>query len=150
MCEHDERFTGVFGAKNGCLACELEQAQEWINSVSAAVKSAPEFAAGQWAGDKEGWGYHHEVVRWLVGVRDAVAKHHSQHADDLCYMDDDELYAVAGLPARDATVGDPRAMLRNCKRFIRNRCFGGGPWKSYAELEAEVERLTKLLEIKEA
>ena len=71
----------------------------------------------------------------------AITKHHSQHADDLCWMDDDELYAVAGLPARDATVGDPRAMLKNCKRFIRQRCTGEGSWKSYAELEADVRDL---------
>jgi DNA repair ATPase RecN len=71
----------------------------------------------------------------------AVGKHHAQHADDLCYMDDDELYAAAGLPARNPQIGDPKAMLRNCKRFIRQRCFGGGNWKSYAELESELAAL---------
>lgn len=79
-------------------------------------------------------------------LRAAIVKHHAQHADDLCWMDDDELYAAAGLPARSAQVGDAKAMLRNCKRFIRNRCFGGGPWKSYAELEAEIVRLREQLE----
>jgi len=74
-------------------------------------------------------------------LRDAIKNHHDQHADDLCWMDDDELYAAAGLPARHATTGDPKAMLRNCKRFIRQRCQGEGDWKSYAELEAENARL---------
>lgn len=74
-------------------------------------------------------------------LRAAIVRHHSQKADDLCWMDDNELYAAAGLPPRDNTVGDPEAMLANCKRYIAQRCQNGGPWKSYAELEAEVERL---------
>ena len=77
----------------------------------------------------------------LTALMMAIGKHHSQHADDLCWMDDDELYTAAGLPAREATVGDAKAMLRNYKRFIRQRCFAGGEWKSYAELEAEIEWL---------
>ena len=24
-CEHDQRFRGLFGAKNGCCACQLEE-----------------------------------------------------------------------------------------------------------------------------
>lgn len=75
-------------------------------------------------------------------LRAAIVTHHAQHADDLCYLDDDILYTAAGLPARKPQIGDPKAMLRNCKRFIRQRCFGGGPWKSYAELEAEIAGLT--------
>jgi hypothetical protein len=42
------------------------------------------------------------------------------------------------------------AMLTNCKRFLANRCEGGGPWKSYAaleeELKAQKETTDKLLE----
>lgn len=45
---------------------QLAEAREWITSVSHAIKTAPEFAAGTWGGDKEGWGYHFEVVRWMV------------------------------------------------------------------------------------
>jgi len=77
--------------------------------------------------------------------RAAIARHHAQHADDLCWLDDDDLYAAAGLPPKNLCVGDPKAMLRNCKRFIRQRCMAGGDWKSYAELEAENAKLRALL-----
>jgi hypothetical protein len=77
---------------------------------------------------------------------EAIKLHHSQKADDLCVMDDNDLYHAAGLPSRDNHIGDPEAMLANCKRFIAQRCQAGGPWKSYAELEAEVEKLKKFKE----
>lgn len=44
----------------------LAEALEWRDNVSAAIKTAPEFESGEWAGDKEGWGYHFEVVRYMV------------------------------------------------------------------------------------
>jgi hypothetical protein len=78
------------------------------------------------------------VIRRL---RDAIAKHHAQKADDRCQFDDDELYTAAGLPHVDRRVGDKFAMLANCAKFIENRCEAGGPWKSYAEMEAQVQRL---------
>lgn len=73
----------------------------------------------------------------------AIKKHHDQKADDRCWMDDNELYAAAGLDGADTRIGDPAAMLENCKRFVTLRCFNGGPWKSYVELEAENEKLRK-------
>ena len=93
----------------------------------------------------------HEALRARVEqLEAAIRKHHEQHADDLCWMDDDELYAAAGLPARHATVGDPKAMLRNCKRFIRQRCQGAGDWPTYADLEARIKELESRLEILDA
>lgn len=77
-----------------------------------------------------------------ASLLDAIRLHHNQHTDDLCWQDDDALYAAAGLPPRDHRVGDKTAMRANCDRFIENRCEGGGPWRSYAELEAENARLT--------
>lgn len=73
-------------------------------------------------------------------VLSAVKEHHSQKADDRCWMDDDKLYAACGLRAVDRRVGDKQAMLENCKRFIDRR-YEGGHWPTYAELEAEVARL---------
>jgi hypothetical protein len=74
-------------------------------------------------------------------LRAAITKHHGQKADDRCFLDDTELYAAAGLPPADRRVGDKDAMLANCARFIQHRCESGGPWKSYAELEAERDKL---------
>jgi hypothetical protein len=74
-------------------------------------------------------------------LRAAIKKHHEQRADDRCFLDDAELYAAVGLAPADVRVGDKDAMLANCKRFLAQRCEGGGPWKSYAELEAENARL---------
>jgi hypothetical protein len=51
------------------LVAEVERLKEWRDSVSSAVKSAPEFHSGHWAGDKEGWGFHFEFIRWLIRER---------------------------------------------------------------------------------
>jgi hypothetical protein len=68
-------------------------------------------------------------------LRAAIIKHRSQKADDRCVEDDDELYAALGDGIKcDRRVGDKFQMLRNCARFIEQRCTGGG-WLSYAELE---------------
>lgn len=73
-------------------------------------------------------------------LKEAIAEHHRQKADDRCIEDDDKLYAAAVLPPCDRDVGSPEAMLRNCARFIANRCKGG-TWPTYAELEARVAEL---------
>lgn len=69
-------------------------------------------------------------------LRQAIRKHWAQKCEDRCFLDDGELYAAAGLPPADVRVGDKAAMLANCAAFIEKRCAAGGPWKSYAELEA--------------
>lgn len=80
----------------------------------------------------------HEAL--LAVIRDV----HSQHADDLCWMDIDRIFAAAGLPVPDRRVGGKAAMLKNCERFIDGLCQGGG-WKSYRELEAQVADLESQL-----
>lgn len=68
----------------------------------------------------------------------AIIDHRAQRGDDRCWTDDQKLYAVLGDGDQgDNRVGDKAAMLKNCDRFLTNRCEGGGPWKTYAELEAE-------------
>lgn len=76
-------------------------------------------------------------------LRTAISTHHAQKSDDRCIEDDDRLYAAAGLPTCDRRVGDKAAMLRNCDRYVTQRCEGGGPWRTYAELEAENAELLK-------
>jgi hypothetical protein len=83
-----------------------------------------------------------EIEAWLA----AVESHHRQKADDRCIEDDDRLYAAFGLPPCDRRVGDKAAMLANCARFIDRRCEGGG-WPTYAELEAERDRLRAALKM---
>ena len=71
----------------------------------------------------------------------AIRKHRDQKADDRCWMDDLELYAL--LPEEgtaDNRVGDKEAMLANCRRFIERRCEGGH-WPSYTDLEKRVAEL---------
>lgn len=67
---------------------------------------------------------------------------HAQHADDLCWMpaDVNRIFEAAGLPPQDLYVGDKAAMLANCERYVACLQSGGG-WLSYADLEAENERL---------
>lgn len=74
----------------------------------------------------------------------AIRAHRDQRADDRCIEDDDKLYAALGDGVTcDRRVGSKADMLKNCERFIQQRCEGGGPWKSYAELEAENARLRR-------
>lgn len=40
--------------------------------MSSAVKTIPEFHSGKWAGDKEGWGFHFELINWLRRQREAA------------------------------------------------------------------------------
>lgn len=77
----------------------------------------------------------------LAVIRDV----HAQHADDLCWMDVDRIFAAAGLPVPDRSVGDKDAMHANCRRFIDTLCTGG-KWRSYAELEASEAALRAALE----
>lgn len=83
-------------------------------------------------------------------LRSAIKKHRSQRADDLCWMDDDVLYEALGDGVkRDNQIGDPEAMLKNCRRFIEKRCRAGGPWKSYVELEEENAALKLRIDVLE-
>lgn len=77
-------------------------------------------------------------------LMEVIKEVHSQHADDVCWMDIDKIFVAAGLPVPDRKVGDKLAMYENCWRFIRTMC-SGGQWKSYAELEKEIETLKALL-----
>lgn len=74
---------------------------------------------------------------------DVVKQVHAEHADDLCWMDIDRIFAAAGLPVPDRKVGCKFSMVKNCVRFVGEMCQEGGGWKSYAELEAEIEQLKR-------
>lgn len=84
-------------------------------------------------------------VRYVMemSLLEVINDVHSQHADDLCWMDIDRIFIAAGLPVPDRSVGDKKAMLKNCDRFVNGMCKGGGGWKSYAELEQEIKILKK-------
>ena len=56
------------------LKAELEQLKEWRDAVSRGIKNIPEFGTGEWGGNKEGWGYHFEVVNWLQRERTRLAE----------------------------------------------------------------------------
>lgn len=76
-------------------------------------------------------------------LRAAIKEHRSQKGDDLCWLDDLKLYEVLNdgvVP--DRRVGDKAEMLKNCERFINNRCEGGG-WPTYVELEEKIKILEK-------
>lgn len=85
------------------------------------------------------------VIKEVDRLRAAIATHRDQKADDRCIEDDDRLYEALGDGIKcDRRVGDKGQMYLNCMRFITNRCEGGG-WPSYAELEAERNRLRAAL-----
>lgn len=78
-----------------------------------------------------------QLLAEAAKLREAIAEHHRQKADDRCIEDDDRLYAAAKLPPCDRRVGSKEAMMSNCRRFIDRRCEGGG-WLSYVELESQL------------
>lgn len=78
-------------------------------------------------------------------LEEAIRIHRSQKADDRCIEDDDRLYAVLGDGIKcDRQVGCKEDMLRNCQRFIENRCEGG-EWPSYAELEEKLSKVVQFI-----
>lgn len=86
------------------------------------------------------------MVAHICKLQDAIRKHRRQRSDDRCWADDEELYAVLeDGDLGDNRVGDKAAMLKNCERYLQNRCEGGG-WPTYAELEAKVKDLETKLE----
>lgn len=48
------------------LRGEVERLTEWKSSVLGAIKQIPEFTTGEWGGDKEGWGFCFELIRWIT------------------------------------------------------------------------------------
>src|SRR5688572_13381619 len=82
----------------------------------------------------------------IAALESAIRNHRDQKADDRCIEDDDRLYEALGDGIKcDRRVGSKTEMLANCQRFINNRCETGGPWKSYAELEAELAALREFV-----
>jgi hypothetical protein len=80
----------------------------------------------------------------VAALEAAIREHRGQKADDRCVEDDDRLYVALGDGIRcDRRVGDRAAMLRNCERFIANRCEGGH-WPTYAQLEDALTRIAAL------
>lgn len=92
-------------------------------------------------------------LRPLLEERDklkaAIKEHHDQHADDRCYLDDQALYAAAGLEPADITMPPRGKFLENCARFYERRCTGGD-WPSYQYLESQVTSLRQRLAEAEA
>lgn len=85
------------------------------------------------------------LLSYATLLRDAIIEHRSQLADDRCIEDDDCLYDAVGDDIKcDRRVGSKEDMLKNCQKFIRQRCEEGG-WKTYAELEKENKELRERL-----
>lgn len=65
--EHSQHH-GFCSATPAVCSHEVEatRLREWRNAVSSAIKCAPWFEKGEWGGDKEGWGYHLEMVGFLI------------------------------------------------------------------------------------
>lgn len=128
-----------------CSACKIRDAANsgWDTcnlctglAIQQYLKLVPSDSAAQ------GWASYEDLKRngevqseAIKKLRKAIQNHRDQKADDRCWEDDLALYSVLEddvVP--DNHVGDTAAMLRNCERFIEQRCQGGGDWKSYAEL----------------
>ncbi len=81
-------------------------------------------------------------------LRNAIANHRDQKADDRCWLDDQELYKALGDGnLGDNRVGDKCEMLESCKRFLELRCEDGGPWRTSKQLLAEIDDLNRHIKI---
>lgn len=54
-------------AENGRLA-------DWKMNILNVIKSTPEYDPGEWAGDKEGWGYCFEMVAYSLRERQSLVR----------------------------------------------------------------------------
>jgi hypothetical protein len=80
-------------------------------------------------------------------LEDAIRAHRGQRADDRCIEDDDRLYEALGDGVKcDRRVGNKEEMLRNCARFIENRCEEGH-WSSYEDLRCDLRDTVDRLEV---
>ncbi len=60
-------------AERDAAVRERDELRDWRDNISNVIKSAPEFAPGEWAGDKEGWGYHFEIVAYVLRDRASLS-----------------------------------------------------------------------------
>lgn len=99
------------------LLQEIDRLWEWRNSISAVVKSIPEFHTGEWAGDKEGWGYHHCVLTWLIREHNRLRSGNltEQELNELCHN-----LKVDGQPVTQELVC---RFKKNCEEY-QKRLFG--------------------------
>lgn len=61
---HQKQFDDLH-AKLAAEVERREKAEAWKANVLSALREHPEFVAGQWAGDKEGWGFCFEFISWI-------------------------------------------------------------------------------------
>jgi hypothetical protein len=118
-----------------CAACKTHEAlRDWDTCnlcTGLAIQAYMQYPQAA----QKGWASYAELKDENERLRAAIINHRSQKADDRCWMDDEELYKVLGdCIEADFGVGDKAAMLKNCERFLEQRCVGGN-WPSYAELE---------------
>lgn len=88
-----------------------------------------------------------KVVAQAFKYAQAIREHRSQRLDDRCWLDDQDLYRVLG----DGNLGDNSTppmeeMLKNCKRFLEQRCNPGN-WPSYQELERRIALMKEDLRV---
>jgi hypothetical protein len=69
MIGHCEACKNSGGPENACpgldVAGELARLQQWKQSILSLVKTFPEFESGEWAGNKNGWGFVFELIKWV-------------------------------------------------------------------------------------
>lgn len=46
------------------LRTKVARLQEWKETVLDRIKAIPEYETGKWSGDKEGWGFCFELIKW--------------------------------------------------------------------------------------
>ena len=81
VCDHDNRFKGTLGARNGCLACELENVKEENDELIAAIEGALKIAS-LWCGrevpdDHEHFGEMQALYKMQERFLELVSKKHA-------------------------------------------------------------------------
>jgi len=91
-CERDEALLELSRARS--TVAELEERlarsseengrlKDWRDNISKLIKGRPEFSIDHWHGDKEGWGYHFEVIAHVFRERDSFKAKSESLADEL-------------------------------------------------------------------
>lgn len=65
------------------LMQENAKLAEWNRAVSDAVKNIPEFTTGDWHGDKQGWGWHFEMINFVQRERSRLVSENAKLSKEL-------------------------------------------------------------------
>lgn len=136
---------------NSAMRDEIAQLREWRDNVSKAIKRSPEFEPGEWAGDKEGWGYHFEIVQFLHRDRAALQARQQELLATIVKVSNTTPFADEAKDALEqrgkllAEIGTLRSEVEAHRRTLDEKLGAWQVSKELGDARWEARRLTEQL-----